>query len=69
MIGNNNNNLNNLVNTNIGRNTLGKASVKTSANQYYNIFSKKLETIELPDIDLEFNNVLLPEKSTFMRTS
>ena len=69
MIGNNNNNLYNLVNTNIGGYISGKTSVKTSENLYYNIFSKKLETIELPDIDLEFNNVLVPEKSTFMRTS
>ena len=68
MIGNSNN-MNNLANTNIGGNILGKTTVKTSENQYYNIFSKKLETIELPDIDLEFNNVLVPEKSTFMRTS
>ena len=63
------NNGSNFKNPHIGGNYGGKASSKTSVNQYYNIFSKKLENIELPDIDLEFNNVVVPEKTTFMRTS
>lgn len=55
----------NLLNANIG----SRASQYTySENKYYNIFSKQMEVIELPKIDLEFNAVLIPEKSTFMRT-
>lgn len=61
---------NNLINTNIGRQTLGQSvPSKTSVNKYYNIFSKKMEEIELPNIDLEFNSVLKPEKSKFMWTA
>ena len=59
--------INNLLNTNIENRTGHNATHKTSVNKYYNIFSKKMEEIELPDINLEFNAVLIPEKSTFMR--
>ena len=55
----------NLINTNIG----GKAASYTpSQNKYYNIFSKKMEEIDIPNINLEFNAVLVPEKSKFMWT-
>lgn len=60
---------NNLLHTHIGGQTTYTAGSKTSVNKYYNIFSKKLEEIELPNIDLEYNSVLIPEKSTFMRTA
>ena len=66
MIGDYNNNLN----TQIGGQLPGKTSgSKTSENMYYNIFSKKMEVFELPDLDLEFNSVMIPEKSTFMRAT
>ena len=54
------------LNTNINKqaNTYTK-----SENMYYNIFSKKLEAIDIPNIDLEFNTALLPEKHSFMRTA
>ena len=61
---------NNLLNTNIGgQSPAYTAAPKTTVNKYYNIFSKKMEAMELPDIDLEYNAVLLPEKTTFMRTA
>ncbi len=64
-----NGNGNNQINTQIGGyNSAGANVHKTSVNKYYNIFSKKLEEIELPNIDLEFNAVL-PEKSSFMRAT
>lgn len=66
MIGNTGNNL---LNTQIGRQPLNQGASKTSVNKYYNIFSKKMETMELPNIDLEFNSVLEPEKSKFMWTA
>ncbi len=66
MIGNTGNNL---LNTQIGRQPLNQGTSKTSVNKYYNIFSKKMETMELPNIDLEFNSVLEPEKSKFMWTA
>ena len=55
----------NLINTQIGGQTHTTSS-KTSVNKYYNIFSKKMEEMELPNIDLEFNSPLIPEKSTVM---
>ncbi len=58
---------NNLINTHIGGRTPAHTTAgKTSVNKYYNIFSKKMEEMELPDINLEFNSVLIPEKSTVM---
>ena len=52
----------------IGRNLLGRSNQpKTSVNKYYNIFTKKLEEIELPDVDLEHNTPMNPEISTFSR--
>lgn len=61
---------NNLLNTNIGgQNPTYTAAPKTSVNKYYNIFSKKMEAMELPNIDLEYNAVLIQGKSTFMRTA
>ncbi len=62
-----NSNINNLLNTNIGNRSGHTVANKTTVNKYYNIFSKKMEEMELPDINLEFNAVLIPEKSTFMR--
>ena len=60
---------NNLLGNNfIGRNFLSRSGQsKTSVNKYYNIFTKKLETMELPDIDLEHNTPLNSEISTFSR--
>ena len=55
-----------LLNTNINRQT---NQYTKSTNMYYNIFRKKLEAIDIPNIDLEFNSVLEPEKSKFMRTA
>ena len=60
---------NNLLNTQIGGQSPRTATPKTTVNKYYNIFSKKMEELELPDIDLEYNAVLIPERSTFMRTA
>lgn len=58
----------NLINTHVGgRSSAQTSSAKKSVEKYYNVFSKKMEEMELPDIDLEFNAVLIPEKSTFMR--
>ena len=59
----------NLLNTYIGGQSAYAGTHKTSVNKYYNIFSKKMEVLELPDIDLEFNSPFIPEKSTFMRTA
>ena len=60
----------NLLNTNINRNPSSYAmTTKKTVNKYYNIFSKKMEEMELPNIDLEFNSVLIPEKSKFMWTT
>ena len=59
---------NNNLNTQISGQA-GKSAPKTTVNKYYNIFSKQMEEMELPDIDLEFNAVLIPEKSKFMWTS
>ena len=60
---------NNLLSTHIGTQTSSQTmKAKTSVNKYYNIFSKKMEEIELPNIDLEFNSPLM-ENSTFMRYS
>ena len=42
----------NLINTNIGGRA---ASYIPSQNKYYNIFSKKMEEIDIPNINLEFN--------------
>ena len=67
MIGNNNGN--NLINTYIGGQTAYTSGTKTSVNKYYNIFSKQMEVIELPNINLEYNSVLIPEKTTFMRSA
>ena len=61
-----NNTNTNLLNTNINRHA---AAYTKSENKYYNIFSKKLEKFNIPNLDLEFNAVLIPEKSTFMRTA
>ena len=60
---------NNLLNTQIGAQTEYAGGKKTTVNKYYNIFSKKMETIELPNIDLEFNAVFIPERTTFMKTA
>lgn len=57
---------NNTLNTQIGNRT---TTYTKSSNLYYNIFSKKMEELEIPNIDLEFNTVLLPEKSTRMWTT
>lgn len=43
---------NSLINTHVGSRT---TAYKPSANKYYNIFSKKMEEIDIPDINLEFN--------------
>lgn len=64
MIGNSGNSLNTNINGAFTRN-----KTKISLNKYYNIFSKKLEEIELPNINLEFNSVMNPEKNSFMRTT
>lgn len=64
--GNGNNQINTFINRQSG---FGSPERKTSVNKYYNIFSKKLEEIEIPNIDLEFNAVMIPEKSTFMRSA
>ena len=58
---------NGLLNNNIINWSTQNSTKKMTVNKYYNIFSKKLEEMALPDIDLEFNAVLIPEKSTFMR--
>ena len=42
----------NLLETNIGSR---ERSYIPSANKYYNIFSKKMEEIDIPNINLEFN--------------
>lgn len=55
---------NNTLNTHIGNQT---TTYTKSSNLYYNIFSKKMEELDIPNINLEFNAVLVPEKSTFMR--
>ena len=60
---------NNQLNINIGSQNTHSVSGKTSVNKYYNIFSKKMEEIELPDIDLEFNTAAVPEKTTFFRAT
>ena len=61
---------NNLMNTHVGGEaSTHNASVKKSVNKYYNLFSKKMEEIELPNIDLEFNSVLIEDKSTVMWTA
>ena len=58
-----------LINTQIGNhNSALTSSSKKSVNKYYNIFSKKMEELDLPNIDLEFNAVLIPEKSKYMWT-
>ena len=62
MIGNSSTNL---LNTHIGGKT---PSYSPSQNKYYNIFSKKMEEIDIPNINLEYNAVLIPEKSKFMWT-
>ena len=61
-------NTENLLHTNIGNRTYA-GSTSTSVNKYYNIFSKKMEEMEIPNINLEFNAILIPEKSTFMRST
>ena len=59
----------NLLNVNIGtQNPSLNSASKKSVNKYYNIFSKKMEELELPNIDLEYNTVIL-ETSSFMRTA
>ena len=55
-----------LLNTNINRKSY---SYTKSSNMYYNIFSKKLEAIDIPNIDLEFNTAILSEEHSFMRTA
>ena len=63
-------NANSSININIGgKAAANKSASKTSVNKYYNIFSKKMEEFELPDIDLEFNTTFTPEKSSFMRAT
>jgi len=66
-----NNNLNNNIlsgNTYTGANqTSGSRVKKTSENKYYNVLTKKLEEMILPQIDLEHNTPLNPEISTFSR--
>lgn len=58
------NNPNNSLNTSIG----GQPTTYTkSSNLYYNIFSKKMEELDIPDIDLEFNSAAIPENTTFFR--
>lgn len=62
---------NSTTNINIGSSGLynNRNTIKTSVNKYYNIFSKKMEDMVLPNIDLEFNSPFIPEKSTFMKTA
>lgn len=65
---------NNLINTHIGEQYGGQYGAQTisdkkSVNKYYNVFTKELEEMKLPDIDLEFNAVLIPNKSTVMWTT
>ena len=61
---------NNLINTHVGGQTTAQtSSAKKTVNKYYNIFSKKLEEMDLPDIDLEFNAVLIPDRSSVMWTT
>lgn len=60
----------NIINSQINRQVSAHTNYcKKSENKYYNIFSKKMEEIELPDIDLEFNTILIPDKSTVMWTT
>ena len=60
---------NNSINTQISGRS-GAGSVKTSVNKYYNIFSKKMEEMILPDIDLEFNSAAaVPETTSFRRAT
>ena len=59
-----NNTNTNLLNTNIGKQS---TTYTKSSNLYYNIFSQKMEELDIPDIDLEFNSVAIPENTTFFR--
>lgn len=54
----------NLLNTNINSHT---TTYTKSSNLYYNIFSKKLEALDIPNINLEFNSNALPQNTTFFR--
>lgn len=52
----------------LGTNFAGRGTQqKTSVNKYYNIFTRKLEEMVLPNIDLEHNTPINSEISTFSR--
>ena len=57
---------NNLLNTNIHNQS---RTYTKSSNLYYNIFSKKMEAFDIPNLDLEFNAAIIPEKTTFVRSA
>ncbi len=55
-------------NSNIGTNINQHPMTYTkSSNLYYNIFSKKMEEFDIPNLDLEFNSAAIPPKTKFMR--